>query len=62
MKIELQTAVGQHVRSFQLPPFSQPPKVMIWGERVFSMETVLHGAIYVYRECFFYVVHDREAA
>ena len=50
--VELHTREGGYVTTIEVPPFTKPPEVIIWGLRVF----VLDQEAGKYREAFAYVV------
>ncbi len=58
MKIKLETANGDFVHEQEIPPFTTPPDVIGWGDRVFKN----HGTekrpngYTIYRECFAYAL------
>jgi hypothetical protein len=58
MKIILKTARGEFVKEAEILPFTEYPPVVIWGDRVFLLNTQEIGAKYY--ECFFAIVVDRE--
>lgn len=49
--IELHTRDGGYVTTVQVPTFSPPPDVIVWGQRMF-----MRGEDGKYREAFTYVV------
>jgi hypothetical protein len=53
LAVDLQTEQGDHVAFTQIPPYLTPPKVIIWGLRVFAFvfEPKPWGPM-VYREVF----------
>lgn len=55
MAVTLYTADGKPVTRVSMPSFVTPPKVIIWGDRVFTA-----GRAGDYTECFAYCVPDRE--
>lgn len=57
MRIELQTAAGEHVHHAVIPRFPEPPKVIVWGNqlRVFVLHATEDGPV-IYREAAFYAL------
>lgn len=51
VKVSLKTRCGAPVAMVDVPPFVTPPKVIVWGDRVFCLD-----ALGEHRECFVYVV------
>jgi len=51
--VVLQTHEGELVANEKMPPFREPPAVLLWGNRVFT----LHAADeLIYREAFAFVI------
>jgi len=40
MKVKLFTRTGGLVLAMEIPPFSEPPDVIVWGERIFCIPDV----------------------
>lgn len=52
-KIKLETSSGGHVGHSEIPPFTSPPDVLVWGERFFKMYADNEeDGVWIYRECF----------
>lgn len=52
-KIRLETDDGRYVANAEMPPFQEWPEVVIWGQRVFQLQTKgKEGELTVYREVF----------
>ena len=52
-KIRLKTKKGEYVTTGLIPPFLEWPEVVIWGERVFQLVSVIpEDQMTTYRECF----------
>lgn len=60
MDIELYTNAGEFVHRATIPPFlkGHHPEVILWGDRVFSLDFIEKSGICRYRECFFYPLID----
>ena len=53
--VRLETSDGRFVAEVEVPPFTTPPDVLIWGNRTFIYESNRPPQP-VYRECFAVVV------
>jgi hypothetical protein len=64
MRVRLETQEGAFVSDEAMPPFKQPPGVVIWGQRVFAWKEAFvdeHGmTAHRYREVFTYWVNGLE--
>jgi len=62
MKCRLFTKAHEHVVDVEIPPFNEPPDVLIWGERIFKLVNTTAGFVEPeYTEAFSYWVkpeHD----
>lgn len=50
VNIRLENAEGQLVTTGRIPPFTIEPKVILWGQRVFTRAT--DESLLIYREAF----------
>ena len=55
MKARLIVPGGGLVTDLDLPPFSEPPEVVLWGSRVFRLVNQNAGVV-LYVEAFYYAV------
>lgn len=56
MRVELTVdTVDCLVGTFEIPPFNEPPAVVIWGDRAFVKKTEFPDRV-IYRECFAYTI------
>ena len=57
MRIRLETASGENVSTFDIPPFQTPPDVIVWADRTFTLANRtqrLGEPTYIYGEAFAY--------
>lgn len=57
IKCNLLTSDRKHVASVEIPPFSSPPDIVVWGERFFKLDrdTITH-VVPEYLEAFTFFV------
>jgi hypothetical protein len=54
MNVQLETRTGDLVTTGRVPPFNEPPEVLLWGVRVFRLHDKGDGMVRptIYREAF----------
>ena len=55
MRCRLIVPRGDLVTELDIPPFTEPPQVLLWGNRVFRLVNQNQGVV-LYVEAFYYAV------
>lgn len=55
-RVILQTKDGGYVTGGKIPPFNEPPDVLLWGDRVFQYNVTDDEHCHIYVEVFYFVL------